>query len=52
MRGSTLDVRMLSATVDFSRFLFVLLADQITVIGDEMSVETSRIANVCLKLNT
>ena len=29
---------------DYSRFYFILLADQITVIGNKMSAQTSRLA--------
>ena len=39
------NLKPLSAKYDFSRFKIFLLPDKITVIGNEMSVETSRCGN-------
>ena len=39
-----------SADHDYCHFLSVLLVDQITVIGNEMYVYTSRFANICAQI--
>ena len=46
-----LTITLLNTSDDCSRFLFVILADQITVIRNEMSVQTLRFANVSFQVN-
>ena len=41
----------LSAKHDYSRFQTVLLADYMTIIGNEMCVQASESTNIVLKLN-